>query len=277
VIEAHRIDPRLHRVLAEQIPRSGRLENAEAFNRVTYALFRACLEGHSDELRIVDLEPDAFVCVTSIEALAHTAVLHRSERFSGEAVGRLVDEATRLVTGYREGKGNRASERRHYETQAPTVYGSAVAAKPSAKTKSLVDILKKSRPWLALTLYATPTLRDALNRTWRRPGDQRCEPPQILSDGGQNKFILGASGATQSKPAELQDALEVREPHLDVLALTSRTSVGFQRDANSRGITAPTASHNGRNVALAVPTRLFLSLSPPSLERVSHPRLPQAP
>ena len=51
----------------------------------------------------------------------------------------------------------------------------------------------------------------------------------------------------------------------------------FQRGANSRGITAPTASHNGRNVALAVPTRLFLSPSPPSLERVSHPRLPQAP
>ena len=37
------------------------------------------------------------------------------------------------------------------------------------------------------------------------------------------------------------------------------------------------ASHNGRNVALAVPTRLFLSPSPPSLERVSHPRLPQVP
>src|SRR4249919_2209841 len=37
------------------------------------------------------------------------------------------------------------------------------------------------------------------------------------------------------------------------------------------------ASHNGRNVAHAVPTRLFLSPSPPSLERVSHPRLPQAP
>ena len=41
------------------------------------------------------------------------------------------------------------------------------------------------------------------------------------------------------------------------------------------GITAPTASHNGRNVALAVPTCLFLSPCPPSLERVSHPRLPQ--
>jgi hypothetical protein len=50
--------------------------------------------------------------------------------------------------------------------------------------------------------------------------DQRSEPPEILSDGGQNKLILGASGATQSKPSELQDTLEVREPHLDLFALT---------------------------------------------------------
>ncbi len=85
-IEAHRIDPKLHRVLAEQIPRTGRLENVESFNRETYALFRAYLEGHSDELRFIDLDLAAFVCVTSIEALAHTAVVHRSEKMSGEAV-----------------------------------------------------------------------------------------------------------------------------------------------------------------------------------------------
>jgi NAD(P)H-dependent flavin oxidoreductase YrpB (nitropropane dioxygenase family) len=35
--------------------------------------------------------------------------------------------------------------------------------------------------------------------------------------------------------------------------------------AQTRGITAPTAFYNGRNVALAVPTRLFLSSSPPGL------------
>src|SRR5262249_32088125 len=39
--EAHRIDPRLHRVLAEQIPRTGRLKNVEAFDRQFYALFKA--------------------------------------------------------------------------------------------------------------------------------------------------------------------------------------------------------------------------------------------
>jgi AcrR family transcriptional regulator len=99
-IEAHRIDPRLHRVLAEQIPRTGRLANLEAFNRETYALFRAYLESHSDELRMTDLALATFVCVTTIEALAHTAVLHNAQKLSDEAVKTLVDEATRLVVGY---------------------------------------------------------------------------------------------------------------------------------------------------------------------------------
>ena len=99
-IEAHRIDPKLHRILAEQIPRTGRLKHIEAFNREYYVLVRAYFEAHSDELRTVDLGLAAFVCVTAIEALAHTAVLHRSDMLSDEAVGTLVDEVTRLVVGY---------------------------------------------------------------------------------------------------------------------------------------------------------------------------------
>lgn len=99
-IDAHRVDPRLHRVLAEQLPRTGRLENVETFNREAYALFKGYLEGRRDELRVVDVGLAAFVCVTSIEALTHTAVLHRSDMLGDEAVGTLVDEATRLVVGY---------------------------------------------------------------------------------------------------------------------------------------------------------------------------------
>ena len=99
-IAAHRIDPKLHRVLAEQIPRTGRLEKVETFNRQIHALFRDYLERRRDEVRAVDLGLAAFVCVTSIEALTHTAVLHRSEILSDEGAGTLVDEATRLVIGY---------------------------------------------------------------------------------------------------------------------------------------------------------------------------------
>ncbi|MCI4568903.1 TetR/AcrR family transcriptional regulator [Lysobacter sp. CFH 32150] len=99
-IEAHRIDPKLHRVLAEQIPRTGRFEHVEAFNREAYALFIAYLEDHRSELRAIDLELAAFVCANSIEAVAHTAVLHHPEMLSNEAVGKLVDETTRMVVGY---------------------------------------------------------------------------------------------------------------------------------------------------------------------------------
>jgi AcrR family transcriptional regulator len=99
-IDAHRIDPRLHRVLAEQIPRAGRLENTEVLSGETYALFRAYLEAHCDEFRAVDLGLATFVCVTSIEALTHTAVVHHSESLSPEAFEALVDEATRLVVRY---------------------------------------------------------------------------------------------------------------------------------------------------------------------------------
>jgi hypothetical protein len=98
--EAHRINPKLHRVLAEQILRTGRLANVEFFNREIYALFSAYIEGRRDELHIVDLGLATFVCVTSIEALAHTAVLHSSETLSDEAIGALIEEATRLVAGY---------------------------------------------------------------------------------------------------------------------------------------------------------------------------------
>jgi AcrR family transcriptional regulator len=99
-IKAHLVNPKLHRVLAEQIPRTGRLENIETFNRENYALFRAYLEAHRHEFRTVDLALAAFVCVTSIEALTHTAVLHHAESFSDEAFGALVDEATQLVVRY---------------------------------------------------------------------------------------------------------------------------------------------------------------------------------
>jgi AcrR family transcriptional regulator len=102
-VKAHRVNPRLHRVLAEQIPRVGRLEELETFNRENYTLFRTYLESHRDELGVDDLELASFVCVTSIEALTHNAVLHHSKMLSDDAMEALIDEATRLVTGYLKG------------------------------------------------------------------------------------------------------------------------------------------------------------------------------
>jgi AcrR family transcriptional regulator len=99
-IQAHQIDPRLHRVLAEQIPRTGRLKDIETFNREAHALFLAYLESHRDDIRARDLKLAAFLCVSSIEAISHNAVLHRGEVLSEETTAALVDEATRMVMGY---------------------------------------------------------------------------------------------------------------------------------------------------------------------------------
>ncbi len=97
-IEAHRIDPRLHRVLAEQIPRVGRLENVEALNREGHALFRDYLESRRDELRVRDLDLAAFVCGTSIEALTHSSILCHTEMLRDAEA--LIVETTRFISGY---------------------------------------------------------------------------------------------------------------------------------------------------------------------------------
>jgi AcrR family transcriptional regulator len=102
-VRAHRVDPRLHRVVAEQIPRVGKLEKLAAFNHENYALFRAYLENHRDELRVDDLELASFVCVTTIEAVTHNAVLYFSRMLADETMEALIDESARLVTGYLRG------------------------------------------------------------------------------------------------------------------------------------------------------------------------------
>ncbi|MBS0432404.1 MAG: TetR family transcriptional regulator [Proteobacteria bacterium] len=103
-VKGHRVDPALHRALAEQIPRVGKLGDVATFNRDNYALFKAYLEKHRDEIRPVDPDLASFVCVTSIEALTHNAVLHHSKRFSDQAMLALIDEGTRLVVGYLTGR-----------------------------------------------------------------------------------------------------------------------------------------------------------------------------
>jgi len=99
-IDAHRINPKLHGVLSEQIPRVGRLENIEANLREGYALVRGYLEAHRDEIDIADPDLAAFVCVTVVEALTHAAVLRRPDILVGEKAQMFVSDVTRLLVRY---------------------------------------------------------------------------------------------------------------------------------------------------------------------------------
>ncbi len=99
-IDAHRVNPKLHGVLSEQIPRVGRLQNIEALQQEGYALVRGYLEAHRDEIDVADLDLAAFVCVTVVEALTHAAVLRRPDILTDGKARHFIDDVTRLLVQY---------------------------------------------------------------------------------------------------------------------------------------------------------------------------------
>jgi AcrR family transcriptional regulator len=100
MIDAHRVDPNLHRVLVEQTPRVGRLDNVQTIDRESYRLVRAYLEAHREEVGVTDLDLAAFVCVSTVEALTHAAIVHRPEILNDQNGDMFVDDVTGLVVRY---------------------------------------------------------------------------------------------------------------------------------------------------------------------------------
>lgn len=100
MLEAHRIEPKLHRVLVEQIPRIGNMEHVERVGEEAMTLVRAYLEAHRDEVGVEDLDMASFLAVSCVEAMTHVAVLRRPEVLSDP---RFVDEVAALVVRYLEG------------------------------------------------------------------------------------------------------------------------------------------------------------------------------
>ena len=97
MIDAHRVDPKLHRVLVEQIPRVGGMERIERLNDDAGLLVRAYLERHRAEIDVVDLDLASFFLVSTVEAMTHMAVLRRPELLSEP---RFVDELVTLIVRY---------------------------------------------------------------------------------------------------------------------------------------------------------------------------------
>ena len=100
MIEAHRIEPKLHRVLVEQIPRVGSMEYVELVDEEATALVRVYLEAHRDEVGVEDLDMASFLAVSCVEAMTHVAVLRRPELLSEP---RFINEVAALVVRYLEG------------------------------------------------------------------------------------------------------------------------------------------------------------------------------
>jgi AcrR family transcriptional regulator len=98
-VDAHRVDPALHRVFDEQVPRMGQLAKIEALEGETFRLVRSYLEERRNEISVRDLDSATSILVTTVEALTHQFVIHRADAPDRDR-GRFIDEVTRLVVGY---------------------------------------------------------------------------------------------------------------------------------------------------------------------------------
>jgi AcrR family transcriptional regulator len=96
-IKAHAIEPELHRVLTEQVPRVGRLARLRELDLICNRMVAGLLAARRAELAIHDPELAAFILVASIEAITHRAALFAPDRLRDP---RLIDEACALVTRY---------------------------------------------------------------------------------------------------------------------------------------------------------------------------------
>jgi len=96
-IRVHAIEPELHRVLTEQVPRIGKLAKLRQLDEIVHRMVAGLLAHRRADIAVVDVELAAFVLVSTIEAIVHRAALLYPHRLRDP---RLVDEATLLVTRY---------------------------------------------------------------------------------------------------------------------------------------------------------------------------------
>jgi AcrR family transcriptional regulator len=75
VIAAHAINPRLHQVLNEEIPRSERLQQMQNADEHIAELLRAYLIRWSDRIYPQNLEMTVFIFCRTLESLCHSAAI----------------------------------------------------------------------------------------------------------------------------------------------------------------------------------------------------------
>jgi len=97
-VDSHLVEPKLHRIFEEQVPRIGKLaESLEKLDTHASSAVRAYLLAHASELRVKDLETAIFVVVHAVEALVHRAVFVQRGPTRDALVEAIVDLVTRFL------------------------------------------------------------------------------------------------------------------------------------------------------------------------------------
>lgn len=102
MLDAHRVEPELHVALVHQVLHVG-LEAIEEVERTAVEMVRRYFEAHKDRLIPTDLDAAAWMVVTTVDAVVHSAVLTRgADRLNDPAVER---ELSAMLLRYLVGSG----------------------------------------------------------------------------------------------------------------------------------------------------------------------------
>lgn len=95
VVSEHRVNPALHRVFADELPRSNRVGTPESAAQVRWAERLASL------VKVPDVDLATFITGTVVHAVIHEAAANRPELLDNPL---LVPELTRILSAYLSGR-----------------------------------------------------------------------------------------------------------------------------------------------------------------------------
>lgn len=100
-VQSHLIDPELHRVLSEEVPRLGGMDWKKAFGERMEMRVRGMLEARRNEIVVGDIDLAVYIVTRTVEAVVHNAVTRQTKAI---ASGALAEELTRMLVGFLTGK-----------------------------------------------------------------------------------------------------------------------------------------------------------------------------
>lgn len=96
-LEAHALEPELHRVLVEELPRTAGFERLREMSSQAQHLLLGYLEANRARIRPKDLDVAAFLLVHAVEAATHAAIVEQPTRIRSPE---LASELAELVLRY---------------------------------------------------------------------------------------------------------------------------------------------------------------------------------
>lgn len=97
MVIAHSVNPKLHTMLQEQVPRVGKLKRIDQIHDDLTAKVKLMLLARKDEVKVDDFDMAAFFAVETADALLHSALSKHHGRWSTD---RLTSEISRVLLSY---------------------------------------------------------------------------------------------------------------------------------------------------------------------------------